>query len=57
MTKELRIKWSEITAEYLQLNNSGRLEALPYDVKYLLYRMASEMQDAICADMSAKIKA
>lgn len=57
MTKELKRKWSEITMEYLQLNNAGRLEALPYDVKSLLWRMASEMQEAICADSRAKLKA
>lgn len=57
MTKELKQKWIEITTEYRRMYNAGSLEELPYDVKSLLWRMFSEMDDAICADSRAKLKA
>ena len=57
MTKETKAKWSAITGDYLKMYDAGEIAKLPYQIQSLLYRMASEMQEAICADSRAKIKA
>ena len=57
MTKELKEKWSAITAEYCRMVNDGTRDKLPYNVQELIHKMASAMQDAICADSRAKMKA
>lgn len=57
MTKELKAQWSAITAEYCRMVNDGTRDKLPSNVQVLMHKMASAMQDAICADSRAKMKA
>lgn len=57
MTKELKAQWSAMTAEYCGMVNDGTRDKLPYNVQVLMHKMASAMQDAICADSRAKMKA
>ena len=57
MTKELKVKLSEMTSDYLKMYNNGVVAQLPQEVQGLMYRMASAIQDAICADSRAKLKA
>lgn len=57
MTKELKAKWSQLTSRYCAMVNDGTRDRLPYEVQVLMHEMASAMQDAICADSRAKMKA
>lgn len=57
MTKEIKAQWSQITAEYCKMVTDGTRDKLPHDVQVLMHKMASAMQDAICADSRAKMKA
>ena len=57
MTKELKAQWSAITAEYCGMVNDGTRDKLPNNVQVLMHKMASAMQDAICADSRTKMKA
>lgn len=57
MTKELKAKWCELTGRYCAMVNDGTCDKLPYEVQVLMHEMASAMQDAVCADSRAKMKA
>lgn len=57
MTKETKAKWNQITGMYLVMKKDGTCDRLPCEVQVLMHEMASAMQDAICADSRAKMKA
>lgn len=57
MTKEVKAKWNQITGMYCIMKNDGTCDRLPHEVQVLMHEMASAMQDAICADSRAKMKA
>ena len=57
MTKETKAKWSRMTERYLAMTNDGTRDRLPYEVQVLMHEMAMAMQDAICADTRAKMRA
>ena len=57
MTKETKAKWNQLTNRYLAMVNDGTRNRLPYEVQVLMHEMATAMQDAICADSRAKMKA
>lgn len=57
MTKEVKAKWSQLTSRYCAMANDGTRDLLPHEVQVLMHEMATAMQDAICADSRAKMKA